>query len=145
MKRLVGILASLLFLLAGCLNPVAVRLVEDMYTQALIEEEQAMEMYYSEEFLQEQPLESFSDELAEHVRHVGGVPLLNAVELTRNQLNPEIADALDGKYGDDWSYVVNDADKGYLMAWVVKRTSGIYKIIEAEKITVDHYHDYVRK
>lgn len=146
MKKVIYLLLLLsLFLITGCTNPVAVTIVEDMYTEALMEEDDAVATYFNPAYLVEHPIETLSDELAVHAQRAGGIKLLNAVELTRNLLNPDIVKELDEIYSDDWFYVALDVDKSHIMTWIVLKTSTQYEIVDGEKMTVDAYNNDVLK
>lgn len=143
-KRLIVILFISSFLLTGCLSPASVSVVDDMYTQALLEEEEALASYFSEEFLNEHPLDQLTEELAGHVRDVGGTNLLNTVELRPKELNPEIVEELDQRYDVPWYFIVNDADGENIMTWVVIKTSTQYQIVEGEKLNRNQYNEDIK-
>lgn len=144
MRKITALLVSSVFLLTGCFNPASVSVVEDMYGQALMENEAAVAAYFSEEFLSEHPIEELVEELAVQVRSVEGVKLLNAIELTRKRLNPEIVEELDEMYEERWHYVVNDAGGEDIMTWVVLKTSSQYEIVETEKVTNEYYNESIK-
>lgn len=144
MKKVIYLLLSVL-LLTGCTNPAAVSIVEDMYTEALMEEDDAVATYFNPTYLVEHPIETLSDELAVHAQNAGGIKLLNAVELTRNLLNPDIVEKLDEAYSNDWFYVALNADENHIMTWIVIKTSTHYEIVDGENMTVDIYNDDVLK
>ena len=145
MKKVFLIIISLIGVLSGCLNPTSVRVVEDMYTKALLEDSDAVATYFSEEMLLERSAEELTEELAAHPRHVGGIPLLNATELTRNRLNPEIVEELDATYDEKWHFIVNDAAEGEVMTWIVIKTPSQYEIVAGEQITNTHYQQHILK
>lgn len=144
MKKIVYLLLPV-FLLTGCTNPVAVSIVEDVYTEALMEEDEAVASYFNPAYLTEHPIETLSDELAVQAQNAGGIKLLNAAELTRNLLNPDIVEELDETYSDNWFYVALTADENHIMTWIVLKTSTQYEIVEGEKITVEAYNEDVLK
>ena len=143
MKKILITLIFPVFILTGCLNTLSVAIVEDMYTEALLEEDAQVAAYFSEEYLTENPIEPLADELAGHVRNAGGVKLLNAVEVTRNRLNPAIASELDETYSDEWYYIVNNADENSVMTWIVLKKSSQYEIVDGEELTTDDYNENV--
>lgn len=143
MRKMIVFVSSV-FLLTGCFNAGSVSVVEDMYEQALLENEAAVATYFSEEFLSEHPIEELVEGLAAQVRSVEGVKLLNAIELNHKQLNPEIVEELNGLYEGRWHYVVNDAGGETIMTWVVLKTSSQYEIVEAEKVTNVYYNEFIK-
>ncbi|MHA6251524.1 hypothetical protein [Oceanobacillus sp. CAU 1775] len=145
MKKLIFILFLSIFILTGCFNPIAVSVIEDMYTAALMEEQEETLSYFSAEYLQEHSPDELSEELVEHVRYAGGIKLLNAVELTRNRLNEDIVAALEAAYDNNWYYVALDAGENEIMTWVIIKGSTQYEIVDGEKMTIDEYNDNVLK
>lgn len=145
MKKLLVLLLSIVVILTGCLNPASVRVIEDMYTQALMEEEEAVATYFSDDILEEHPIEELTQELASHPRAVGGISLLNAAQLTRNRLQPDIVEELDEKYDEEWHFVVNDATEGEVMTWVLLKTPTQYLIVEGEKVSIEEYQEHIKK
>lgn len=134
-----------LLILTGCFNPVAVSIVEDMYTEALLEDEARIAPYFSEAYLSENPIDELSEEVVQHVRNVGGTKLLNTAEVPRNRLNSDIVAELDKTYEDDWFYIALDAGEDEIMTWVVIKTSTHYEIVDGEKISIATYNDEVLK
>lgn len=133
---------SVLFL-TGCLNPVSVSVVTEMYKEALLEEEENVAAYFSDAFLDDYSIDELTQELASHVRNAGGIQLLNTVEIKRNQLNEAIVTELDETYEDDWFYIALESGKDEIMTWIVLRTSTHYEIVDGEKMTVDAYNENV--
>ncbi|MCG5102134.1 hypothetical protein [Oceanobacillus alkalisoli] len=144
MRKMIILLAAAAFLLTGCFNPASVSVVEDMYEEALLEDEAAVAAYFNKEFLREYPIEELADELATQVRNVEGIKLLNAIELTGKRLNPEIAAELDDTYEERWHYIVNDAGEGDIMTWIVLKTSTHYEITDGKKVTADYYNKHIK-
>lgn len=145
MRKVLLIIAGCVIMLSGCLNSVAVKVVDDMYTNAIMEESETVEFYFSDEYFSQYPLDSLIEELASHMRHAGGVTLLNTIELTRNQLDENIVHELDEKYDEKWHFVVNDADDEHVMTWIVVKTSTQYEIVEGNKVTIKDYQDQIKK
>ncbi|MBP2077195.1 hypothetical protein [Oceanobacillus polygoni] len=146
MQRLVIVILCIpVLLLSGCLNPAAVSVVSDMYEAALLENDELVATYFSEDYLEKHPLEELSDELAADVRNRGGVNLLNMKELQGRNLQSEIVQALNDTYAEDWSFVVLQTDDDTIQTWVVKRGETQYYIVEGQKMNVDTYNGAVLK
>lgn len=143
MKKIFIILISSIFILTGCLNPIAVSVVEDMYTHALMEEDEIVATYFSEAFLSENPVGPLTDELAEQAQNVGGIKLLNSIELRKNQLQPDIVTELGETYSEEWFYIVVQPDEDYIMTWIVLKKETHYEIVDGEKMTVEAYNENV--
>lgn len=143
MKKILITLIFLILILSGCLNTLSASIVEDMYTKTLLDEDEQVAAYFSEAYLAEHPIGTLADELAGHVRNVGGVKLLNTVEVTQNRLNPNIASELDETYSDEWYYIVNNADENSVMTWIVLKKSSQYEIVDGEEMTTDAYNENV--
>jgi hypothetical protein len=140
MKRLItiAILTSVLFL-SGCLNPIAISVVQDAYEAALVENDRLVETYFSKDYLSEHPIEELSDELAEDVRNREGTKLMNFKEHGEGRLNPEVVQALNEKYNDEWNFVVAQTSDETIMIWIVIKGERQYSIVDGKKIDVDTY------
>lgn len=145
MKKLILIIVCMAFVLTGCLRPGAAAIVEDMYRQALLEEEEVFRAFFSEEFLEDNPPDELMEEVLMQVRDVGGLTLLNTAEVRTDDLNEQVREALNARFKDDWQVIVNDADDGNVMVWVVLRTSTRYVIADGEKMTPEAYQNEIRQ
>lgn len=143
MKKFLFILISLIFL-TGCFNPTSVRVVEDMYNKAILEEDEVVAQFFSDEVLAQYSPDELTEELASHARNVGGIPLLNAMELTRNRLNPKIVEELDATY-DNWYFIVNDASEEEVMTWVLIKTATQYEVVTGEKLSNTEFQKNILK
>lgn len=145
MKKISILLVILSFILSGCFNPASVAIVEDMYTEALVENDEGVMSYFGMSYLEAHPIEELADELAEQVRYAQGVKLLNIIEVRQNQLNSEIVADLDETYQDEWHFIVLDAPDEQIMTWVVLKTASQYEIVDGELISIEEYQEDVLK
>lgn len=145
MKRLSIVLLLSILLLTGCLNPISVSVVEEMYTNALLENQENAAAYFTDEYLAENPPERLTEELAAHARSAGGVKSLNGIEVTKNRLNPELVKLYDEMFKDEWYYVAVQPDEKHIVAWIVLNKETQYEIAAGEKLTVKEYNEYVLK
>lgn len=143
MKKISVLLIFLSFILTGCLNPAAVAIVENMYTEALMENDEAAASYFSTSYLEAHPIEGLAEELREQVRYAEGVKLLNAIEVKRNRLNEDIAETLDETYQDEWHFIALDAPENQIMIWIVLKKEMKYEIVDGEKLTIEDYNENV--
>ena len=146
MKQLIIILilTSILFL-SGCLNPVAVSVVEDTYEAALMKNDALVESYFSKDFLAEHPIEELSDELAEDVRNREGTKLMNFKEHGEGHLNPEVIQALNEKYNNEWNFVVAQTSDATIMIWIVIKGERLYSIVDGKEVDVNTYLEDILK
>lgn len=145
MKKISVLLIFLSFILTGCLNPAAVGIVEDMYKQALMEDDEAITSYLSTSYLDAHPVEELANELREQVRDAKGVSLLNAIEVKRNRLNADITEILDEAYHDQWHFIVLDAPEDHVIIWIVLKTKTKYEVVDGGMFTVEEYNENVLK
>jgi hypothetical protein len=144
MRRIGIILFASLFILSGCFRPSAVAIIDNMYTEAIMEENEADVLaYFSDEFLEEIPSDQLIEEVLLHARDVGGIQLLNTAEIREGQLNPAIREELNESFQDNWHFIVNEADGEHVMTWVVVRRTTHYEIVDGEKLTAEDYRQEV--
>ncbi|MFD1848750.1 hypothetical protein [Oceanobacillus bengalensis] len=134
---------STLFLLSGCMNPTSVRIVEDMYRAAIMEEDTKVESYFSEEFmLENEPFSEVKDKIHTDAINMKGIEFMNTTEIREKDLNPEIAEGLNDTF-DEWSYIVTQIDEDQIMTWVVQRGETQYYIVEGKAYPIDAYNEEV--
>ncbi|WP_339227173.1 hypothetical protein NSQ77_16680 [Oceanobacillus sp. FSL K6-2867] len=142
MKRVIaaGIIGISIVLLSGCFNSTAVSVVSDMYEAALLEDNELVGTYFSEDYMEEHPLEELSDELAEDVRNRGGVNLLNMKELQERNLQTDISKKLNDAYDEDWRFIVVQTDDDTIKTWIVLRGETQYYIVDGQVMDVETYN-----
>lgn len=143
MKKISVLLIFLSFILTGCLNPAAVAIVENMYTEALMENDEAAASYFSTSYLETHPIEELAEELRVQVRYAEGVKLLNAIEVKQNRLNEDIVETLDETYQDEWHFIALDAPEDQIMTWIVLKTETKYEIVDGQLLAVEEYNENV--
>ena len=146
MKRLIAVMICIpMLLLSGCFNAVAVSVVSDMYEAALLEDDELVETYFSEDYLARHPLEELSDELAEDVHTRGGINLLNMKELQERNLQKDISQDLNNVYDEDWRFIVVQTGENTIKTWVVLRGETQYYIVDGQVMDVKTYNREVLK
>ncbi|WP_080873075.1 hypothetical protein [Oceanobacillus timonensis] len=144
MKRLILLIAiSIPLFLAGCLSPNSVRVVNDMYEAALMEEEEKIASYFSEAYLEAHPIGELTNELTEDVRRMRGVHMMNITLLRERELQDDYIEST-GLSGDpDIHIIAAQTDEREVMVWIVERGDTQYTITNGEKYDFDTYHDIV--
>ncbi|WP_152655338.1 hypothetical protein [Oceanobacillus sp. CFH 90083] len=129
--------------LAGCLSPNSVRVVNDMYQAALMEEEEKVASYFSEDFLEAHPIKELTHELAEDVRAMYGVNMMNITLIRDRELQDDYIESL-GLSDEQEVYVITaQTDEREVMVWIVERGRSQYTILQGERYDFDTYHDIV--
>ncbi|WP_156289730.1 hypothetical protein [Oceanobacillus salinisoli] len=144
--RKLGIFAVIIthLFLSGCMNSTAVRIVEDMYRMALMEEYEKVESYFTREFIVEnEPFAEYMTELKEDVISMEGVDLMHLTELTISELHENIVNELDERFPEGWSMVVAQTDEQHVMTWIVQKGEQQYYIVYGEKLHFDEYHQVI--
>ncbi|WP_010647924.1 hypothetical protein [Oceanobacillus massiliensis] len=146
MKRLIHAAIIIpFFLLAGCLNPTVVSIVEAAHEAALVENDELVGTYFSDDFMEERSLEGLSDGLAEDVRNSEGVKLMNMKEIKEGQLRQEIVEKFNTRYDGEWNMVAGQTGETFIKVWIVKKENHRYVIVEGEEMDIDTYNEQILK
>lgn len=132
-------------LLAGCFHSAAVSVVQDMYEAALVENEQLVEAYFDDNYLEDKSLTEITEELAEDARAMQGVTSMNITEHTSRHLNENLAEQMDALYGDNWHYIVAQTGGDSIMTWILIKGETQYYIMDGQKISVEQYNKEILK
>lgn len=145
MKRLVLLTAVLCIplFLAGCLSPNSARIVGDMYNAAIVEEEDNVASYFSEAYLKAHPKEELTGELAQDVRAMYGVNMMNITLIRDRDLQDDYIESLGLSEDRDLYVVTAQTDEREVMVWIVEHGDKQYTIIYGEKYDFDTYNDKV--
>ncbi|WP_339179688.1 hypothetical protein [Oceanobacillus sp. FSL W7-1293] len=144
MKRLVLLMMICIPLfLAGCLSPNSARVVNDMYQAAIMEEEENVASYFSEEYLKEHPIDELTSELAEDARTMYGVNMMNITHIREKELQDNYIESAGLSDNPDLSVVTAQTDEREVMVWMVERGSAQYTIIQGERYDFDTYNENV--
>lgn len=129
--------------LAGCLSPNSVRVVSDMYTAALMDEEENVASYFSEEYLEAHPLEELINESAEDVRAMYGVNMMNITLIRDRDLQDNYIESIGLSDDQDLYVITAQTDETEVMVWIIERGESQYTIIQGERYDFDTYNEKV--
>ncbi|GGP07154.1 hypothetical protein [Oceanobacillus neutriphilus] len=144
MKRLVLLIVICIpIFLAGCLSPNSAKVVNDMYQAALMEEEENVASYFSEEYLEAHPIEELTNESAEDVRTMYGVNMMNITLIRDRELQDNYIESIGLSDDQDLYVITAQTDETEVMVWVVERGKSQYTIIQGERYDFDTYNEKV--
>ncbi|MEK4297966.1 hypothetical protein MKY30_00925 [Oceanobacillus sp. FSL W8-0428] len=144
MKRLVLLIVMCIpVFLAGCLSPNSARIVNDMYTAALMDEEENVASYFSEEYLEAHPIEELTNEAAEDVRAMYGVNMMNITLIRDRELQDNYIESIGLSDDQDLFVITAQTDEAEVMVWIVERGKTQYTIIQGERYDFDTYNEKV--
>lgn len=144
MKRLVLLIIMCIpVFLAGCLSPNSARIVNDMYTAALMGEEENVASYFSEEYLEAHPIEELTNEAAEDVRAMYGVNMMNITLIRDRELQDNYIESIGLSDEQDLFVITAQTDEAEVMVWIVERGKTQYTIIQGERYDFDTYNEKV--
>ncbi|MFD1414270.1 hypothetical protein [Oceanobacillus jeddahense] len=144
MKRLLLLIVICIPLfLAGCLSPSSARIVNDMYEAALMEEEENVASYFSEEYIEAHSIDELTNELAEDVRAMYGVKMMNITLIRNRELKDDYIESIGLSNDQDLYVVTAQTDEREVMVWIVERGDTQYSIIYGERYDFDTYNDIV--
>ncbi|MFD1451207.1 MULTISPECIES: hypothetical protein [Oceanobacillus] len=144
MKRLVLLIVMCIpVFLAGCLSPNSARIVNDMYTAALMGEEENVASYFSEEYLEAHPIEELTNEAAEDVRAMYGVNMMNITLIRDRELQDNYIESIGLSDEQDLFVITAQTDEAEVMVWIVERGKTQYTIIQGERYDFDTYNEKV--
>ena len=132
-------------LLAGCFHSAAVSVVQNMYEAALVENEELVEAYIDENYLEDKSLEEITEELAADARKMQGVKSMNITEHTASHLNENLTEEMDASYGDNWHYIVAQTGEDSIMTWILLKGETQYYIMDGQKVSVEEYNKEILK
>lgn len=144
MKRLVLLIVICIPLfLAGCLSPNSAKVVNDMYQAALMEEEENVASYFSEEYLEAHPIEELTNESAEDVRTMYGVNMMNITLIRNRELQDNYIESIGLSDDQDLFVITAQTDETEVMVWIVERGKSQYTIIQGKRYDFDTYNEKV--
>ncbi|MFD1065932.1 hypothetical protein [Oceanobacillus locisalsi] len=144
MKHLILLIAmSVPLFLAGCLSPNSVQVVNDMYEAALMEEEENTASYFSEAYLEAYQIEELTNELAEDVRNMHGVHMMNITLIHDRELQDNYLESIGLSAEQDIHVIAAQTDEQEVMVWIIERGHTQYTIIDGERYDFDTYNDIV--
>ncbi|GEN87651.1 hypothetical protein [Oceanobacillus sojae] len=144
MKRLVLLIVMCIpVFLAGCLSPNSARIVNDMYTAALMGEEENVASYFSEEYLEAHPIEELTNEAAEDVRAMYGVNMMNITLIRDRELQDNYIESIGLSDEQNLFVITAQTDEAEVMVWIVERGKTQYTIIQGERYDLDTYNEKV--
>ncbi len=144
MKRLVLLIVMCIpVFLAGCLSPNSARIVNDMYTAALMGEEENVASYFSEEYLEAHPIEELTNEAAEDVRAMYGVNMMNITLIRDRELQDNYIESIGLSDEQNLFVITAQTDEAEVMVWIVERGKTQYTIIQGERYDFDTYNEKV--
>ncbi|GIO24495.1 hypothetical protein [Oceanobacillus sp. J11TS1] len=144
MKRLVLLIVVCIPLfLSGCLSSSSARIVSDMYKAAIMEEEDKVASYFSEAYLDTHPIDELTKELAEDVRGMYGVNMMNITLIRDRELQDDYIESLGLSDEKDLFAVTAQTDEREVMVWMIERGDAQYTIVHGERYDFDTYNEKV--
>lgn len=144
MKKLLPIMLCMPFILAGCLSPTSVKVVADAYEAAIVEDDELVARYFSEEYLAQHPAEELTQEMAEDVRNRYGVNMMNFKELRNREMKDSYVEELEKQLGnDDWHIVVAQTNDQEVVVWTIIRGEASYILVNSDRMSFDRYNEEV--
>lgn len=141
MKKLMmlGMIAASL-LLSGCMNQASARVVEDIYSAALTEDEEYIEYVFAENYPDiEQQMDDLIDTLVSHTQASQGLANMGFQEVRNRQLNEEKIAELDQKYDENWILVVGRVGDAQVALWTMQ-TDGYYYVADFQVLSNTDYN-----
>lgn len=132
------------FILAGCLSPTSVKVVSDAYEAAIVEDDELVARYFSEEYLLQHPAEELTQEMAEDVRNRYGINMMNLKELRNRELQDSYIEEVEKQYGnDDWHIVVAQTNDQEVVVWTIIRGEASYILVNSDRMSFDRYNEEI--
>ncbi|MFS0750656.1 hypothetical protein [Oceanobacillus sp. 1P07AA] len=144
MKKLLPIILCIPLLLVGCLSPTSVKVVADVYEAAIVEDDELVARYFSEEYLAQHSAEELTQEMAEDVRNRYGVNMMNLKELRIREMQDSYVEELEKRYdNDDWSIVVAQTNDQEVVVWTIIRGEASYILVNSDRMSFDRYNEEI--
>ncbi|BAC14612.1 hypothetical protein ACFQ4N_01765 [Oceanobacillus iheyensis] len=144
MKKILLVVLCMPFILAGCLSPTSVKVVSDAYEAAIVEDDELVARYFSEEYLLQHPAEELTQEMAEDVRNRYGINMMNLKELRNRELQDSYIEEVEKQYGnDDWHIVVAQTNDQEVVVWTIIRGEASYILVNSDRMSFDRYNEEI--